>query len=45
MPSGDTTAAIHVQHSRIDELVPDQREDSISEIISTPYPPGSPEPT
>ena len=39
MPSGDTTAAIHVQHSRIDELVPDQREDSISEIISTLYPP------
>lgn len=38
MPSGDTTAAIHVQHSRIDELAPGQREDSISEIISTPYP-------
>lgn len=38
MPSGDTTAAIHVQHNCIDELVPGQREDSISEIISTPYP-------
>ncbi|KVV02307.1 hypothetical protein AP060_03379 [Pseudomonas sp. TAD18] len=37
IPSGDTTAAIHVQHSRIDELALDQREDSISEIISTPY--------
>jgi hypothetical protein len=34
---GDPTAAIHMQHSRIDKLVLGRREDSIGENISTPY--------